>query len=124
MTLAILCSGQGGQHREMFALTGDAPVGMVADLYGIEVHADDRNIPLGTFLAQRLPAHPVVGDWVGVGEVELVVVELDDGKVIKVAVAIDPEPRRFSLKRGWTRLGEEVVAALRRLPIGKFRRRT
>ena len=25
MTLAILCSGQGGQHREMFALTGDAP---------------------------------------------------------------------------------------------------
>ncbi|TCU71194.1 [acyl-carrier-protein] S-malonyltransferase [Bradyrhizobium sp. R2.2-H] len=25
MTLAILCSGQGGQHRDMFALTGDAP---------------------------------------------------------------------------------------------------
>ena len=25
MTLAILCSGQGRQHREMFALTGDAP---------------------------------------------------------------------------------------------------
>jgi len=24
MTLAILCSGQGGQHRDMFALTGDA----------------------------------------------------------------------------------------------------
>jgi [acyl-carrier-protein] S-malonyltransferase len=25
MTFAILCSGQGGQHRDMFALTGDAP---------------------------------------------------------------------------------------------------
>jgi len=25
MTLAILCSGQGGQHRDMFALTGSAP---------------------------------------------------------------------------------------------------
>ena len=25
MTLAILCSGQGGQHPDMFALTGDAP---------------------------------------------------------------------------------------------------
>jgi [acyl-carrier-protein] S-malonyltransferase len=25
MTLAILCSGQGRQHRDMFALTGDAP---------------------------------------------------------------------------------------------------
>jgi [acyl-carrier-protein] S-malonyltransferase len=25
MTLAILCSGQGSQHRDMFALTGDAP---------------------------------------------------------------------------------------------------
>ncbi|WP_404525208.1 acyltransferase domain-containing protein [Bradyrhizobium diazoefficiens] len=25
MTLAILCSGQGGQHRDMFALTGGAP---------------------------------------------------------------------------------------------------
>jgi [acyl-carrier-protein] S-malonyltransferase len=25
MTLAILCSGQGGQHRDMFALTSDAP---------------------------------------------------------------------------------------------------
>jgi len=25
MTLAVLCSGQGRQHREMFALTGDAP---------------------------------------------------------------------------------------------------
>ncbi|SCB09644.1 [acyl-carrier-protein] S-malonyltransferase [Bradyrhizobium shewense] len=25
MTLAILCSGQGRQHRKMFALTGDAP---------------------------------------------------------------------------------------------------
>lgn len=106
-----------------FTLSGDAPVGMVADLYGMEVHATDRNMPLGTYLAQRLPAHPVVGDWVGVGEVELVVVELDDGKVIKVGVAIDPEPRRFTLKRGWTRVGEEVVAALRRVPIGRLRRR-
>ena len=25
MTIAILCSGQGRQHAEMFALTGDAP---------------------------------------------------------------------------------------------------
>ncbi|RZN25366.1 acyltransferase domain-containing protein [Bradyrhizobium sp. Leo121] len=25
MTLAVLCSGQGRQHRDMFALTGDAP---------------------------------------------------------------------------------------------------
>src|SRR5512142_749519 len=25
MTLAILCPGQGGQHRDMFALTGNAP---------------------------------------------------------------------------------------------------
>src|ERR1044072_9115634 len=25
MTLAILCAGQGRQHRDMFALTGDAP---------------------------------------------------------------------------------------------------
>lgn len=106
-----------------FTLSGDAPVGMVADLYGMEVHATDRNMPLGTYLAQRLPAHPVVGDWVGVGEVELVVVELDDGRVIKVGVAIDPEPRRFTLKRGWTRVGEEVVAALRRVPIGRLRRR-
>lgn len=107
-----------------FTLSGDAPVGMVADLYGMEVHATDRNMPLGTYLAQRLPAHPVVGDWVGVGEVELVVVELDDGKVIKVGVAIDPEPRRFSLKRGLARVGEEIVAALRRVPIGRFRRRS
>lgn len=31
MTLAILCSGQGRQHRDMFALTGDAPE--AADLF-------------------------------------------------------------------------------------------
>ncbi|WP_092186994.1 malonate decarboxylase subunit epsilon [Bradyrhizobium sp. cf659] len=31
MTLAILCSGQGGQHRDMFALTGGAPE--AADLF-------------------------------------------------------------------------------------------
>jgi len=106
-----------------FTLSAEAPVGMVADLYGMDVHATDRNMSLGTYLAQRLPAQPVVGDWVGVGEVELVVVELDEGKVTKVGVAIDPEPRRFSLKRAWARLGEEVLAALRRLPIGKLRRR-
>lgn len=96
---------------------------MVADLYGIDVHGDDRNMPLGTYLAHRLPPHPVVGDWVGVGEVELVVVELDAGKVVKVGVAIDPEPRRFTLKRGLRRISEEVLAALRRLSIGRLRRR-
>ncbi|MGY4441928.1 [acyl-carrier-protein] S-malonyltransferase [Bradyrhizobium sp. LM2.3] len=32
MTLAILCAGQGRQHRDMFALTGDAPE--AAQLFG------------------------------------------------------------------------------------------
>jgi [acyl-carrier-protein] S-malonyltransferase len=46
MTLAILCSGQGRQHAEMFALTGDAPeaVGLFAHAAELLGGRDPREI--------------------------------------------------------------------------------
>jgi [acyl-carrier-protein] S-malonyltransferase len=46
MTLAILCSGQGRQHRQMFALTGDAPeaAGLFAHAAALLGGRDPREI--------------------------------------------------------------------------------
>ncbi|PNG27420.1 ACP S-malonyltransferase [Methylocella silvestris] len=43
MTLAILCSGQGTQHPDMFALTGDAPE--AADIFAAATQALDGRDP-------------------------------------------------------------------------------
>lgn len=43
MTLAILCSGQGTQHPDMFALTGDAPA--AADIFAAATQALDGRDP-------------------------------------------------------------------------------
>src|SRR3979490_2100944 len=46
MTLAILCSGQGRQHRQMFALTGDVPeaAGLFAHAAALLGGKDPREI--------------------------------------------------------------------------------
>jgi cell volume regulation protein A len=98
-----------------FPLGADAPAGMVADLYGVPIDPDERNLPLGAFMKRRLPAKPVVGDWVKVGEVELVVTELVDDAIAKVGVALEPETRKLTLARARQRVHEEIRVALRGL---------
>lgn len=107
-----------------FMLGADAPAGMVADLYGVPVDPDERNLPLGAFLKRRLPPRPVVGDWVKVGEVELVVTELADDAVAKIGVALEPETRKLTIARAWQRTREEIGRAWRRLRrLGRRQRR-
>jgi cell volume regulation protein A len=104
-----------------FTLGADAPAGMIADLYGVPVDPEERNLPLDAFLKRRLPARPVVGDWVRVGDVELVVTELANDAIAKVGVALEPEARKLTFGRARQRLSEEIGVTLRRL--GKRMRR-
>jgi cell volume regulation protein A len=104
-----------------FPLGADAPAGMVADLYGMPVDPEERNLPLGAFLKRRLPSRPVVGDWVKVGEVELVVTELAGEAIGKVGVALEPEHGAPTVQYAMQRVREETKAAVRRLRVGMRR---
>jgi len=98
-----------------FEMDGDAPVGAVAALYGLDVAAEERSLGVGEVLRRRIGRRPVVGDRVRFGEVELVVGAMDGERIAKVGVELDPEhlPRRGlaalpAKLRRWYRVADRV----------------
>jgi potassium/hydrogen antiporter len=76
------------QYFGSFTLRGDASVGDVADVYGIEVPADARALSLSEYLDRTFYKRCVIGDRVRLGGMELVVREIESGKVSKVGVRV------------------------------------
>lgn len=79
-----------------FEMDGDAPVAAVGMLYGLEAAPEEEKLSIGELLRRRLGRRPVVGDRIRLGAVELVVGAMDDERITKVGVELDPEnqPRR------------------------------
>lgn len=101
-----------------FVLDGAAAVAAVNDLYGLGLSPEEAVGDLAGFLRRRLGRTPVVGDRVRVGEVELVVREMTDSRVLKAGLEVAPgeRPRRGlaalpGLLRRWrARLGRGARA--------------
>jgi cell volume regulation protein A len=71
-----------------FALKGDASLEEVASVYGASVPPLAKGMTLAEFLDRRFHKRCVVGDRVLLGSMELVVREVDEGKVSKVGVRV------------------------------------
>jgi cell volume regulation protein A len=71
-----------------FVLNGDAVLGDVAAVYGIEVPAEHLGRTLSEYLNQRAHGRVVVGDRAPLGEAELVVREVQDNRVTRVGLKL------------------------------------
>lgn len=73
-----------------FTFDGTLPANVLATLYGIPVTPEEAAQPLGEVLLRHLDRLAVVGDRVRLGEVELVVREMDGDRVTRVGIELDP----------------------------------
>ena len=82
------------EHRFFgeFVLNGDARLSDIAAAYGITLDADNAGATLAEYLGRRFKARPVVGDRLRAGAVELVVRELQEDRVTKVGLVLQPGP--------------------------------
>ena len=71
-----------------FTLDGDAPLGEVADIYGVELPEPVKSQTLGQYIDRQFHRRPVVGDFVRVGGMNLVVREIQGRNVTKVGIVV------------------------------------
>ena len=102
-----------------FTLEGSAPLKALASLYGLPLPEGAPDVTLAEFLVAQLDKQPVAGDRVPLGEVELVVQEIEDGAIRTVGIELEPEERRAHQInprriRGW--LADQASRLRSRLP--------
>ncbi|RRQ21844.1 potassium/proton antiporter [Thiohalobacter thiocyanaticus] len=71
-----------------FVLDGHATLGDVAGVYGVEVPADSRDSSLAEVLARAFKRRPVVGDRLPLGNLELVVREMEGETITRVGLKL------------------------------------
>jgi len=71
-----------------FTLDGDAPLGEVADIYGVELPEPVKSQTLGQYIDRQFHRRPVVGDFVRVGGMNLVVREIQGRDITKVGIVV------------------------------------
>lgn len=72
-----------------FVLNGDALLGDVEQVYGIELKEMPSELTLAKCFALRTKGHPVVGDIVTIGPVSLVAKAIEAGRVTKVGLKME-----------------------------------
>lgn len=89
-------SGRNAGLLGEFEVDGDAEVTAVMALYDLQVAPEERPLRLGELLRRRIGRMPVEGDRARIGELELIVHTLEDDRITKVGLELDPEhqPRR------------------------------
>ena len=89
-------SGRNAGLLGEFEVDGDAEVTAVMALYDLQVAPEERQLRLGELLRRRIGRMPVEGDRVRIGELELIVHTMEDDRITKVGLELDPEhqPRR------------------------------
>ncbi|MFO7527903.1 MAG: potassium/proton antiporter [Marinobacter sp.] len=75
-----------------FVLNGDALLGDVEQVYGIEFDELSPDISLAECFSRRTKGHPVVGDTVTLGPVTLVARAMEADRVTKVGMKMDSSP--------------------------------
>jgi potassium/hydrogen antiporter len=77
-----------------FTLEGSAPVKALASLYGLPIPDGAAQSTLADFVADRLGREPTAGDRLSLGNIELVVQEVEGGTIRTVGIELEPEERR------------------------------
>jgi len=78
------------EHRYFgdFVLNGDAVAGDLAAVYGFAIPASATDQTLARYLDESFRGRVVVGDRVGLGSAELVVREIEDGRVTRIGLRL------------------------------------
>ena len=71
-----------------FQFAGHVPVGKIADFYGVSVPHAEKAMPVGDFVADRLPANPSVGNSIGIGLIGLVVHDVSGDRITRVGLEL------------------------------------
>lgn len=95
-----------------FAFDGKVAVGALSDFYDFAVAREDRSSPVGEFLRKQLRTKAVVGDCLRIGDVELVVREMDREHITQVGIKLAPGTTHFNALR---RLRSAFQLAMKRL---------
>jgi cell volume regulation protein A len=86
-----------------FVFDASVTLGQVCNLYGVPFEPLMHGHTLAEFLNMRLGEAVVVGDRVKIGEVELVVRQLEKDRIVKVGLELEPEAERLPILRYWQR---------------------
>jgi cell volume regulation protein A len=87
-----------------FVFDADTPASDLALTYGLPLGTDLKGRKIGDVLHDRLGEHVVAGDRVKLGDIELVVREAKDGRIVRVGLELED-----------TRIHLPVTRALRKL---------
>jgi cell volume regulation protein A len=87
-----------------FVFAADVRLGQVCNMYGVPFEPLDHGKSLADFLHGRLGQNVVVGDRVKIGEVELIVREMEKNRIAKVGLEVEPEVERLPILRFWNRV--------------------
>lgn len=71
-----------------FTLDGDAPLGEVAEIYGVDVPERVKAQTLAQYIDRQFHRRPVVGDFVRIGGMNLVVREIQGRNITKVGIVV------------------------------------
>jgi cell volume regulation protein A len=69
-----------------FTLSGDALLADLEAVYGLSIDTEQKQLSLSEAIAQRHRGHPVVGDRVAFGPVQLVVMAVEGDRVTRVGM--------------------------------------
>jgi cell volume regulation protein A len=73
-----------------FAFDGGLPVGKLAEFYDLPVPDKDKAVALADFVQVRLGRRPLVGDRIRLGEIGLVVREMQGERISQVGIELEP----------------------------------
>ena len=73
-----------------FTFDAGASIAELAAMYDFQVPSSDRNLTVGAFLDRHLRKRPDPGDRFRLGPVELIVQTVEDGRVARVGIELDP----------------------------------
>lgn len=84
-----------------FAFPADTPLQELSTAYGFAIPAEAQERSVGEFMRSRL-GHAFVGERVAVGGVELVVREVERGRIVNVGLVLEPEKPALMPQRLWS----------------------
>jgi cell volume regulation protein A len=108
-----------------FVLDPAARLGLIADLYGLPAPLEERDKSLADFMHGRFHRPPVVGDRLHLGPVDLVVHDMEAGRITRIGLILEPAPlpfETFRLRQGVARSARAAIGAGRRLKTAIRRR--
>jgi cell volume regulation protein A len=82
-----------------FVLDADAPLGEIADLYGLPAPPGERDKTLAEFMHERFHRPPAVGDRLHLGMVDLIVHDMAAGRITRVGLVLEPTKLPFETFR-------------------------